>query len=59
MNTNETTPAKSYTTETVHLARKDANGRLVQVCGMGRRQRASLFPVDAKVTCRKCLGAHS
>lgn len=57
-----TTPAAkgaSYTTATVHDARTDsATGRLVQACGMGRRQLAYLYPVDddTPVTCKRCNG---
>jgi hypothetical protein len=51
----EKTHGASYTTDTVHYATR-VQGRLVQDCGMGRRQRASLYETDAPVTCLRCLG---
>jgi hypothetical protein len=47
---------QSYTTATVHYARPADGGRLVNACGMSRRQIAYLFRVDTPVTCKRCLG---
>lgn len=49
----------SYTTGAVHYA-IERDGRLVQACGMSRRQLAFLHPTpDAAVTCKRCQGAHA
>ena len=47
----------SHTTRTVHLAVKGGydGERLVQLCGMGRRQTAYLYATDEAVTCKRCL----
>jgi hypothetical protein len=47
----------SYTTGMVHKTRQAGTGQLVQACGMGRRQLAYLYPTDAQLTCKRCLGA--
>jgi hypothetical protein len=58
MSEQATIKGQSYTTDTVHEAKRTREGRLVQVCGMGRRQLASLYQVDAAtvVTCKRCQG---
>ena len=48
---------QSYTTTTVHYA-IERDGRLVQACGMNKRQLASLFQTEAEVTCKKCQANH-
>lgn len=57
----EVVKAASYTTGTVHYAHATGpRGQLTQLCGMGRRQLAYLYPVDGNsdVTCAKCLANH-
>ena len=53
-----TVKGASYTTSTVHKARRTDDDRLVQACGMGRRQLAYLYEVDPStpVTCKRCNG---
>lgn len=45
---------QSYTTGTVHYAKLDSHGQLVQVCGIKANQMCYLAPTEADLTCKKC-----
>ncbi len=45
----------NYTTGTVHYAKLDNYGGLVQACGIRASQTVYLDATDAEVTCRKCV----
>ena len=62
MSTQTATHGASFTTTTVHIARRVQDGgreQLVQACGFSRRQLAYLYETEAPVNCKRCLAAHA